>query len=559
MFSEWKQKAKSYLKGSLRRRADALLPSREVREYEGWIKQRQAFRHGAYTHTASSGLFSILTAVWDGSPVKYLRALAHSISEQNGSGFCEWVVLDNGCKDENVRSYLKELSALRWVKVIRADTNLGITRGLRRCLERANGRYVLPVDADDLLYPDALQVIASALAKSGFPALLYTDEDKVNGARRYQPYFKPDWDPVLLLNSAYIAHLGVIDRKASLKHGAYSDGVVEGSPDWDLFVRFLVAGQRAVHIPEIIYSWRVHASSTADDVARKSYIASSQQKVLQRFLDGHPAGKFFEIEPNPLFAGGDHWHFRRRPEEQMPAFMTVVLTKGGAASLQQYAQAAQAVAKQDGFFCFLGEGLEVENPEWLWEVIGIMDLHPETIMVGGRIRNSRGQIAEAGLDFGFGGVCGSPHRGKAASDPGYFGQIWKQRTVDAVSTQLAVMKASFFIELLEQLPAVASLGFLGTWAGAYAAKNGRRVVYSPFLSGVSDANWEEFASDEEKEFFAERYPDLPNGRYYSRLFDRSKAFRPGSATQAVGFQNLATIQSPATIKAQPTRRGQDAG
>ncbi len=492
LYAEWKRRAKAYIrrakayiKGMLRRKSGALLPSRGAREYQRWIKNRQAFRRTVHMSAPQKGLLSILTPVWNGTPVQYLRELAQSISPQNKDGACEWVLLDNGCSEEKLLEYLKELSALPWVKLDRTKTNLGIIRGLRRCLERAKGRYVMAVDADDLLYPDALQVVASAIVKNGYPHLLYTDEDKVNGSQRYQPYFKPDWDPVLLLNSAYIAHLGVIDRKRALKLGAYSDAAAEGSPDWDLFVRFLIAGQKAIHVPEVVYSWRVHAASTADDVARKPYIGASQQSVLRRFLDAQPSGSLFEIEPSPLFGGGDHWHFRRK-QEQAKAVMTVVLSQDRCASLQQYAEPARAVAKEDGLFCFVGEDISIENPDWIWEVIGIMDLHRDTIMVGGKIRGNDGKIIEAGLEFGFDGICGSPNRGRPASDPGYFGQVWKQRSVSAVSTRFAAIKARFLVELVEQLPAQATLSFLGVWAGAHALKTGRRIVYSPFLGGISD-------------------------------------------------------------------------
>ena len=183
----------------------------------------------------------------------------------------------------------------------------------------------MAVDADDLLHPDALQVVASAVVKSGYPALLYTDEDKVNGSQRYQPYFKPDWDPVLLLNSAYIAHLGVVERRRALKLGAYSDEGAEGSQDWDLFVRFLIAGHKAAHVPEVVYSWRIHATSTADDPARKPYVGVAQRHVLRRFLNAQSCGSLFEVEPSALFGGADHWHFRRKQEQGKPS-MTIVLT-----------------------------------------------------------------------------------------------------------------------------------------------------------------------------------------------------------------------------------------
>ncbi len=442
-YAEWKQQAKAYIKGMLRRKTEALLPNREAREYQRWLEKRLAFRKNIYTHAPQKGLLSILTPVWNGSPIRYLRELAESISQQNKDGACEWVLLDNGCSNEKLLAYLKELTALPWVKLDRSKTNLGIARGLRRSLERAKSRYVMAVDADDLLYPDALQVVASAIVKNGYPALLYTDEDKVNGAQRYQPYFKPDWDPLLLLNSAYIAHLGVVERRRALKLGAYTDAAAEGSQDWDLFVRFLIAGQKAVHIPEVVYSWRVHATSTADDTARKPYVGSAQRSVLQRFLDAQPCGNLFEIEPSPLFSGGHHWHFRRK-QDQVKASMTIVLTRGHSARLRAVCRCNLCgLLKEDGLICFAGEDIRVVDPDWIWEAIGIMDLHRDTVMVGGRILSNDGPIIEAGLEFGFDGICGSPNRGRRAADPGYFGQMWKQRSVSAVSTRLAAVKASF--------------------------------------------------------------------------------------------------------------------
>ena len=517
IYTSWKRTAKAYVKGTLRRRADALLPSREVRAYAAWIKQRQLARKNVYTQAPLPGLFSILTPVWNGSPLGYLRQLAQSIEDQNRSGASQWVVLNNGCSDNKLLRYLEELRLRPWVKVVRVEANLGITKGLRRCLEEADGRYVLPVDADDLLYPDALQIAATVVVEAGFPALLYTDEDKVIGSRRYQPYLKPDWDPVLLLNSAYIAHLGIIEREKSLALGAYSDEGTEGSPDWDLFVRFLMAGYAAVHIPEVVYSWRVHASSTADDAATKPYIAASQRKVLERYLDAQPAGHLFEMESSPLL-GGAHWHFRRKQIQPRPFLIAAVNEPG------ECAEQARSLAEQDGFVCFLGSDLVVDTPDWQWEVSGVVDLHPDTAMVGGRVRDRRGYILEAGLAFEAGGVCANSNRGRAGSDPGYFGQIWKQRSVDAVSTQFAAIRARFLVELLEQLPTEASLTFLGSWAGLYAKQARQRVVYSPFLSGVSDLDWEQLVSNREKLAFRERYQTMQAGHI--------KTFQPSKARQS---------------------------
>jgi glycosyltransferase involved in cell wall biosynthesis len=514
---------------TLRRQRDRYFPDLQTRQYRIWISRQSARRNNTYNAPVPPGLLSIVTAVWDGSPVAYLRALADSIACQNPEGECEWVVLDNGCSRNEVLDCLHNLKRrYSWIRIYRSEENVGILRGLRLCLERASGRYVLPVDGDDRLYPDALKIVAAHLARAGYPPILYTDEDKVAEAGVSQPYFKPDWDPVLLANLAYIAHLGVVNREEALRLRGYSDPATEGSPDWDLFLRFAAAGHAAVHIPEVVYSWRMHASSTAEDAHSKSYIMTSQQAVLANFLAAKSASDRFSIENSPFFPGAPHWHFVRRHRDKKA--ITFVMLKSGTtaeesgktvATVELHSDPrallslASEVASRDELLCFMTDDLVIENEDWEWEAIGLFELFPDTAMVGGRIRNAAGEILEAGLQLGYRGLCGSPDRGRQATDPGYFGQTWKQRSVSAVSLQCAVLKPQFLLEALAELPDGASLPLLGAWLGAHALRRGQRVVYTPFLGGVTETTWDGLVTEEERDLFLSLNREiLPDRRYY---------------------------------------------
>lgn len=535
------------LKGVLRREAELWFPDRETRAYGPWIAERVKYRALAYADPVESGLFSILTAVWNGSPLSYLKRLAQAVVEQNHDGATEWVILDNGISNRALKSFLAELGELPWVELIESWTNCGITCGLRRCLENASGRYVLPVDADDLLYPDALRVASWWVRQHGYPALLYTDEDKIIGQRRYQPYMKPDWDPVLLLNSAYIAHLGVIDRRLARQLGAYTDKRTEGSPDWDVFVRFLIAGHRATHIPEVIYSWRVHASSTADDAETKPYVYASQQAVLRRFLESRPDGTKLKVEQSPLPGGGarirlagEHAAALKESDE---AWRITRIVIGGAIDPSSSARAmlplVNSAAARDGFVELIAEDVAIDEPEWRQEALSLFELHSDVAMIGGPIRNRDGAILEAGRYFGFADVCGCPDSGRAFSDPGYFGQMWKQHSVSAVASQFAVLRARFLADVLNGLEESASLAFLGAWAGAVAMRTGMRVVYTPFLSAVADSDWDALVNDSERALFERTNRDLiPDQRFYSRNFSLEKPFGLGSAEVAVASANV---------------------
>jgi hypothetical protein len=383
---------------------------------------------------------------------------------------------------------------------------------MRLCLEAASGRYVLPVDADDWLYPDCLQIVTWWIRNKGYPPLLYTDEDKRIGGRAVQPYLKPSFDPVLLLNSAYIAHLGVIDRKLALEHGGYADKTTEGSPDWDLFTRFFVAGLPATHIPEIVYSWRMHPDSTSDDANSKPYIHSSQKAVSQRYLDTTGLAPKYEIEYSPLLKGSCDWWLHRKPVGPMPPFTVSPDAQGARATLRSF---AASVADENEFVCIVSQDLQIDRDDWLWEATGLFERFPDTIMVGGRIRDSGGAILAAGQVLGFGRACDCPDFGRPATDPGYFTQMMKQRSVSAVSAQFCVIRAGVLQELAHHVTAEATVAMLGEWAGAWALRHNKRVIYSPYLSGVSDVGWSTLASDEEIFAFREQNADLmPDHRFY---------------------------------------------
>jgi len=545
----------SFLRQWLRRQRHRHFPDLETRRYREWIARHVHERSEIYTAPVPSGLLSILTAVWDGSPANYLQALANSIQLQNAEGACEWVILDNGCARREIQDCLHRLRERPWIRVYRSEENLGIIRGLRFCLERAANRYVLPVDGDDQLYPDALKVVATHIKRSGYPPILYTDEDKISDTGVSQPYFKPDWDPVLLGNLAYIAHLGVIDRQESLRLGAYCDSVAEGSPDWELFLRFAAAGHAAVHIPEVVYNWRMHSTSTAEDAESKSYVMRSQTAVLSNFLMARRLAERFSIENSPFFPGAPHWHLARRHTDPKP-MTCILLTQDGASQPRfrevgsypaasvirvdlrsdprSLASLAGELASREELLCFMREDLAIENADWGWEALGLFELFPDTVMLGGLIRNETGEILEAGLQLGYRGACGSPDRGRKRSDPGYFGQAWKQRSVSAVSLHCAVVKPTFLLETLQQLPPGASLPFLGAWLGAYALRKGGRVVYSPFLGGACNTAWNASITIDEENLFTSLNRDiLPDRRYYPKPFSLREGYVLDSHEPAV--------------------------
>jgi SAM-dependent methyltransferase len=507
----------------------------ETTDYEEWIRQRLDERRRLYPQARRTIPLSVLTPAWN-TPVPYLEALGESILGQTYRDF-EWILIDNGSTDPATIACVTALGKRDRVRLERTEQQHGIIGGLRRCLERASGQYVLVADHDDRLYRDALQVFANSVLRAGSPKLAYSDEDKLFGDRFLDAYLKPDWDPVLFLNSCYIAHLIALDRARALELGVYTDSAAEGCHDWDAFMRFMLAGHRPLHVSEVLYSWRMHPRSTALNIGSKSYIEASHIHVLQKFLDAQSRPGLFSLRRSPLWGGTPDWWFQRKRQEGRPVLTARVGRSGlelsaGAAALKPLAERAGA---DGGVLIHIIWSEITFDEEGAWDALGLFELHPDTAVVGGRVLDKERRVVAAGEYFGFGGICAAPDIGRAEHDPGYFGQMWKQRSVSAVSTMNAVVEASFLLESLRALDGEpVSIPFLGAWLGATAALAGRRVVYTPFLAGTthaSRAEWEQSITNEEHRAFAKRFAALlPETRYISRLLslDPARPYAPSS-------------------------------
>ncbi len=208
------------------------------------------------------------------------------------------------------------------VRVLREPQNLGIVGGMRVCLEAATGRYVVPLDADDLLAEDALQWLAHVVAERDRPAFVYSDEAIRAGSRPRALFRRPAFDRLLNLECSYVWHLCAFRRDTALALNVYGDPGCEFCHDWDTISRFADAGETLAHTPELLYQWRRHEGSQTHRAGPRAASLTSQFHLLQRRIDARPNPQLYRTADFPISRGViEPWIERRRIE---PGSMTLV-------------------------------------------------------------------------------------------------------------------------------------------------------------------------------------------------------------------------------------------
>lgn len=246
--------------------------------YSAWLQKR---REALSSKPAPSNgpLMSIVTPAFK-TPPAFLRKMIDSILSQS-YGNWELVIVNASPDDEDMRRVFDEYSDPR-IKVIETPENLGITGNTNLGLARCTGEYVSFYDHDDTVEPYALAEYVRRINDSDVkPGLLYCDEDNIDeNDTPSLPLLKPDYNEDFLLSNDYILHWLTV-RRDLLNKVELSGKDVEGAQDYDMTFKIAELGQPVIHIPEVLYHWRIHSGSTAGDPAQKTYTQNAGTKAIK--------------------------------------------------------------------------------------------------------------------------------------------------------------------------------------------------------------------------------------------------------------------------------------
>lgn len=229
--------------------------------------------------------FSILVPAYETKP-EYFNEMVKSVQNQSYPYF-ELIIADASDSD-SLRELISEFPDDR-IRYRKLKNNGGISENTNEALRMAQGQYIGLLDHDDVLTPDALYEMAECIgkmSKAGKRAgLLYSDEDKGNGdmTEFYDPHRKRPYNRELFLSNNYICHFTVME--ADLMKRLAFRSAYDGAQDYDLLLRAAAelepdAQETIVHIPKVLYHWRCHTGSTAENPESKMYAYEAGRKAV---------------------------------------------------------------------------------------------------------------------------------------------------------------------------------------------------------------------------------------------------------------------------------------
>jgi O-antigen biosynthesis protein len=433
-------------------------------------------------------------------------------------------------------------------------------------LRGARGELVALLAPGDVLAEHALSAVVEAFEARADLAVVYVDEDCVDGTGRRSPHFKPNWSPELLRSTNYVGRAVFFRTDRVRKLGGWLEGPGD-VPQHGLLLRYTagVPPGAVQHIPAVL----VHRGA---EPALVPAATDAGMRAVQASLDA--ATTRGQVEPGLRPAT---YHVRYALPPRPPLVTVIIPTRdrqslletcirsldvatayrplevlvvdndsrdrrareylrtlevGAAARILRYphpfnysAMNNLAVREARGeLLCLLNNDIAAITPGWLTEMVGLA-LQPGVGAVGAKLLYPNGTIQHAGTVAGLIGVAAHPYVREPGTADGYLLQLQTTREVSAVTAACMVIRRDRFLEVAGFDEAELGVAFNDVDLCFKLLRAGYRNIWTPHaqLQHVESASrgTDERSADrqrflQEEAVMRRRWPEIiGNDPYYS--------------------------------------------
>lgn len=224
---------------------------------------------------------SIIIPIYN-PPEDWLRAAIDSVRQQIYPHWELWLV-DDASPAPHIREILQEYADRdSRIKINFLSRNSGVAIASNTALELVTGEFVMLMDHDDLITEEALFRVAESILIDA-PDLIYSDEGLTNTKGIVTTFtYRSAFSLEYLRSHPYIIHF-VGFRTVLLRQIGGFNPQLTISQDYDLILRVVEQAKTIVHIPQVLYLWRIHQASTGSQKIKQVMDVSKQ--ILQDHLD----------------------------------------------------------------------------------------------------------------------------------------------------------------------------------------------------------------------------------------------------------------------------------
>ena len=470
-----------------------LATGRDGWEYRADVPSKRELKRQRSQGVPGGPLISVVVPLYN-TPLPFLRQMMHSVQNQS---YRNWqLVLADASDSQHQEQVMQQVLRLakedKRIVYHRLEQNQGIAQNTNQALARAKGDWFVLLDHDDVLYLNALYMVAQQAVQGA--DFVYSDEIILTADLKnvVSYHFKPDYSPDYLRGCNYITHLSAFSRSLLERAGGGLRPEFDGSQDHDLILRLTEQAKKIVHLPYVLYIWRSHANSTASGMDAKPYALAAGERAIAAHLErAGRAGTVESIPGNPgayrvryqltshplvsiLIPNKDHVDDLSRCLESLYQFagysrFEVIVIENNSTDPATFAYYEEAkkkfsclqVVRYEGPFNFsainnfgrkfakgeqlllLNNDVELLSPDFLVEML-MYSQRPDVGCVGAKLYYPDDTIQHAGVFLGINSTAGHSHKGHPRESSGDMYRLAVPQNMMAVTGACLMVKTELF-------------------------------------------------------------------------------------------------------------------
>ena len=184
----------------------------------------------------------------------------------------ECIIINDGSTDnsEDIISFCERDSRFKYIY----QKNQGIVAARNNAIKQCHGIYILPLDGDDKILEDYLDLAVKVLDENNTIELVYCDVIQF-GNTQDTFFYLPELNLRNILQRGCCVSSSVYRKSTFNIIGGYKSEMKNGLEDWEFFISILERGGKVFKLNRVLFKYRINENS------RNSKINEEKRKILR--------------------------------------------------------------------------------------------------------------------------------------------------------------------------------------------------------------------------------------------------------------------------------------
>lgn len=238
-------------------------------------------------NTNSTPLVSIIMPSYNQG--SYLAEALDSVLAQTYTNW-ECIIVDDESQDNTAevsKAYCAKDERIRYIY----QKNNGVSAARNNGVAHSRGDFILPLDGDDKIAPEFLELALNVIVKDRNIRVVYTEVQYFG--ERNDVYKLPSFSIEKLMGQNILCVTALFRREDFDKTGGFNNNMREGFEDWDFWMSMFQDGEgTAYKIPQILFYYRIKPVS-------RNKIATKKNINYRRIVWENHKEMFSKVYPDP--------------------------------------------------------------------------------------------------------------------------------------------------------------------------------------------------------------------------------------------------------------------